>query len=387
VVFELTLSSALLVVAALTTKSIVNLRLVQPGFRTSEIMTGRVTLSAGDSAQRGAFFTQVEEEIRHLAGALSSSLSSDVPGPGWSGRNFAVEGTTYARPNSFPAVRYLAVTPGFFTTFDVRVVRGRQISDEDRLGSLTVAVVNQRFVERFFPNADPIGHRLNISPTDSVANWVTIVGVIPNLYASDQGSINRKTPWPAEMLTSFRQQPNSNATIAIRVAGDPTAIAQPLRALVARLNPDLPVYSLDTMNDVLAKSRWDVRIFGGLFVIFGVVALALASIGLYAVLAFAVSRREREMGIRMALGAAARDVLQLVVKSATTLLAIGITLGVAVGIGIARLAGAVLFEVTPSDPAILAIVVGTLAVTGFVACVVPAMRATRSDPVRSLRVE
>jgi ABC-type antimicrobial peptide transport system permease subunit len=250
-----------------------------------------------------------------------------------------------------------------------------------------VSVVNQRFVDENFGQADPIGHRINLSPDDTIAQWVTIIGVMPNLYATDQGSVNRNDPWPAEVLTAFGQEPHGSASIAIRTTSDPASMAQPLRTLVASLDRDLPVYSLSSMSDVLAQSRWDVRVFGGLFVVFGMVALALASIGLYAVLAFAVSRREREMGIRMALGAAAADVVRLVLRDGAIQLAIGVSIGVLLGIGAARLAGAVLFEVRPTDPAIIGVVIATLTVTGLAACVVPALRATKSDPVRSLRAE
>ena len=387
VVFELMLSSALLVVAALTTKSVINLRSIEPGFRTRGVMTGRVTLSIRDTARQAAFFERVEDEIARLPGAVSASLSTNVPGSGWNGRAIAVEGRTYARVNSFPVVRHLAVSPGFFRTFDIAVSRGRPITSEDRAGVLRVAVVNQRFAERQFPGADPIGHRINLAPDDTVAQWATIVGVMPNLYATDQGSVNRHTPWPAEVLTAFRQEPNGSASIAIRTDGDPATVAQPLRALIASLDQDLPVYSLLPMTDVLAQSRWDVRIFGGLFVIFGIVALALASIGLYAVLAFSMNRREREMGIRMALGATAANVVRLVFSDGAIQLGIGVSIGTLLGVGVAQLAGSVLFEVQPSDPAIIAIVISTLAATGLAACVGPAVRATRSDPVRSLRAE
>jgi putative ABC transport system permease protein len=387
VVFELALSSALLVVAALTTKSLMNLRSVEPGFRTDGVMTGRITLSIRDTIRQAAFFQRAEEEIAHIPGATATSLSTGLPGSGWNESAIAVEGKTYQGTHRFPVVRHLAVTPGFFKTFDVDISRGRPITAEDRAGALPVAVVNQRFVDRHFPSGDAIGRRINLTPDDSVEHWVTIVGVMPNLYATDQGSINRHTPWPAEVLTSFHQAPRGTASIAIRTLTDPASVAQPLRAAIASLDPDLPVYSLTPMSDVLEQSRWDVRVFGGLFVVFGIVALALASIGLYAVLAFAVSRREREMGIRMALGAAALDVIRLVVRGAVIQLVIGVSIGMWLGIAAARLAGAVLFEVQPTDPSIIGVVIATLAATGLVACVVPALRATKSDPLRSLRAE
>ena len=320
-----------------------------------------------------------------MPGATATSLSTNLPGAGWGEGVAAVEGRTYARTNAWPAVRRLAVTPGFFSTFGVAISRGRAIGEEDRVGSPPVAVVNQRFADENFPGIDPINHRINLNPGDTVASWVTIVGVMPTLFAADPASL--RDPWPAEILTAFRQAPRGWASIAIRTSGDAASVAQPLRALVASLDPDLPVYWLTPMTAVLAQSRWDVRVFGGLFMVFGIAALALASIGLYAVLAFSVSRREREMGIRMALGAAAADVMRLIVRDGGIQLAIGISVGVLLGNSAARLAGTVLFGVQPGDPAIIALVIATLVTTGLVACVVPALRATKSDPVRSLRVE
>ena len=383
VVFELTLSSVLLVAAALTTKSIMNLRAIDPGFRTRDVMTGRITLAVRDGDRQAAFFTELEEKIAQLPGVTAASLSTNLPGTGWNEARVAVEGRTYSRRNRRAGVGHLSVTPGFFTTFDVAMSRGRPITMEDRAGTLPVAVVNQRFVDENFPNADPIGRRLNLTPDDTVASWVTIVGVLPRLYAATPGFQG----WPAEVLTAFYQEQHSSASIAVRSAGDPTLVAQPLRALVASLDRDLPVYALTSMEDVLHQSTWPMRVFGGLFIVFGIVALALASIGLYAVLAFSVSRREREMGIRMALGAAATDVVRLVVRGAAVQLSVGVTLGVVLGIAGAQLGRSALFGVEPSDPATIAVVIATLAATGFAACVVPALRATKSDPVRSLRAE
>lgn len=387
VVFELALSSALLVVAALTTKGVLNLRSIEPGFRASGVLTGCITLSIRGAERQAAFFERLEDEIARLPGATATSLSTNLPGSGWTERVAAVEGRTYARSRDWPEVRHLAITPGFFKTFVVVVSRGRPIGAEDRAGALPVAVVNQRFADENFSGSDPIGHRINLSPDDTIAQWVTIVGVMPKLYASDQGSVNRHDSWPAEVLTAFRQDPHGSASIAIRTVGDPASVARPLRTLVASLDRDLPVDSLMSMRQVLAQSMWPERVFGGLFVVFGIVALVLASIGLYAVLAFSVSRREREMGIRMALGAAAADVLRLVFKDGAVQLAIGVPIGVLLGIGIARAARVVLFGVQPSDPTSIGVVIATLAATGFVACVVPALRATKSDPVHSLRSE
>jgi predicted permease len=382
VVFELALSCTLLVVAALITRSVMNLRSLDPGFRTQGILTGRVTLTARDQVRRTAFFERLEDGIARIPGATATSLSSDLPGTGWGQRDIAIEGARYAPGSMRPAVRHLAVTPQFFETFDVEVIRGRAITAEDRAGSLPVAVVDQRFAREHFPGMDPLGRRVNLAPGDSVAEWVTVVGVMPTLYAA-----SLQDPWPAELLTAFAQEREGAASIAIRTSGDPAALAQPLRELVASLDADLPVYSLSTMSDALSEWAWPERIFGGLFVVFGISALVLASIGLYAVLAFTVSRRERELGIRLALGARAGEVVRLVLRDGAAQLLEGMGIGLLLGIVAARAARAVLFGVQPGDPVTIAAVVVTLAATGFVASIAPALRATKADPVRSLRSE
>ncbi|HEY9230045.1 MAG TPA: ABC transporter permease, partial [Gemmatimonadaceae bacterium] len=282
VVFELTLSSALLIVAAFTTKSLLNLRSIQPRFRVDSVLTARVALTSRDSIRNAAFLRRLDEEINRLPGVASATLSTGLPGTDWGQRPAVVEGRVIEPGQRRPRARHLAVTPGFFKTFDIAVTRGRAITDEDRAGSLPVAVVNQRFVNEHFRDADPIGRRINLGETDSTPRWATIVGVIPVLYAESM-----QDPWPAEVLTPFHQEGDASATIAIHTTGDASTAAQPLRALVASLDRDLPVYAVTSMKDLLAQSRWAARVFGGLFATFGIIALVLASIGLYAVLAFA----------------------------------------------------------------------------------------------------
>lgn len=382
VVFEVMLSSTLLIVAALATKSLLNLRAVDPHFRTEHVLTSRVTLTSRDTLANAAFFERLNEEIARLPGVSAATLSTGLPGTGWDRIPAVLDGQTFAPGDRRPRVRHLAVTPGFFQTFDVSGIRGRVITSEDRRGAAPVAVVNQRFVKDYLRGDDPIGRRINLGDSDSAPRWVTIVGVVPTLYAVDM-----RDPWPAEILTSFQQEVNASATISIYAAGDATTLAQPLRSLVSSLDREIPVYAVSTMRDVLDESTWPARVFGGLFAVFGICALVLASIGLYAVLAFAVRQRERELGIRMALGAAGLDIVRLVFRDGAVQLAIGVPLGLLLGVGAAQMARAALFGVQPTDPTAVAVVLATLSMTGFAACIVPALRATKSDPLRSLRAE
>jgi ABC-type antimicrobial peptide transport system permease subunit len=199
------------------------------------------------------------------------------------------------------------------------------------------------------------------------------------------------------VLTPFHQRPRGEASVAVRVACpaaagasgacDPLVLAAPLRALVTSIDPDVPVYDTQTMDGALAEFTWPFRVFGTLFVVFGVAALVLAAVGLYAVMAFAVGRRERELGIRIALGARRGAVVRAVFREGGGQLVAGLSVGLLLGTGIGRLGQAVLYQVRPADPVVLAVVAGVLAAAGCAACLVPALRATRVDPVTALRAE
>ena len=276
------------------------------------------------------------------------------------------------------------MSPGFFETFGVRVLRGRAILASDGVESAPVAIVGREFVRRHFPNTDPIGRRIRLGGPETKAPWLTIVGVMPTQYTSTFG---RRDRWPPQVVTAFWQgRTLTSASVAIR--GSPeVANAAPIIRAAAALDPDAPVYGSASMDDVLAEPMWGLTVFGTMFIIFGVVALVLAAIGLYAVMAFSVSRRVREMGIRMALGASAGDVIRMICRQGVRQILLGITLGFVAGAAVVRLARAVLFEVQPSDPVVFGVVAGVLGAAAFVACIIPAVRATRVDPLVALRTE
>jgi putative ABC transport system permease protein len=253
------------------------------------------------------------------------------------------------------------------------------------MGAVPVAVVNQRFVDEYFHGADPLGQRIRLGGASSTRPWLTIVGVIPTLYMSTTPT--HRDSWPPAVLIPYWQGRHSDASIAIRSAGDPMALAPAVRRIVAELDADVPVSRVSSMEALMAQSMWAVRVFGGLFVVFGLVALTLAAIGLYAVMAFSVSRRVREMGIRVALGATHGAVVRLVCAQGARQIVAGMLLGLAAGAAGARLLTVMLFEVRPHDPFVFAVVVAVLSASGLVACLIPALRATRVDPVAALRSE
>ena len=382
VVVEIALCSALLLAAGFVTKSVANLRAVEPGFTSAGVFTARVSPSASDPAGQRRFLEAVEQRLSALPGVAGVYVGSSLPGTGWGADQVAVEGRTYAREQDYPIARSLAVSPGFFSTFGVRVLRGRAIGAGDRAGSLPVAVISESFARRHFAGEDPLGRRIRLgAPADS-GQWLTIVGVAPTLFA-----VSIRDPWPAEVLTAIWQGRDwSTASIALRgtaVAATLTAI----RGVAGALDPEAPVYAASSMEDVLARPLWDVKILGTMFVVFGLVSLALAAIGLYAVMAFSVSRRTRELGIRMSLGATGGSVVGMILRQGATQIAIGMSVGLVAGAAIVRLARGVLFGVAPGDPTVFALVAAVLGATALLACVIPARRATRVDPLIALRTD
>jgi predicted permease len=384
VAVEIALSSVMLLVAGFATKSITNLRRVEPGFASADVYTARVTLTSRDTVRRRQFFEALDRELTALPGAKGAYLGSGLPGTGWGGGRVAVEGRVYARPQDHPSARTLAVSPGFFSTFGVPVRQGRAINAGDRLETTPVAVVSESFVRRHFPRTDPIGQRIRVGGARGDSTWLTIVGVVPTLYAAN---FTLRDLWPPEVFTAFWQERNpTSASIAVRGPAD-VAAAAPIRKIVTALDAETPVYATAAMSDVLAEPMWGIRVFGTMFVIFGVVSLVLAAVGLYAVMAFSVSRRVRELGIRMALGASGGDVVRMVCRQGAKQILFGIALGFIAGAAVVRMARAVLFGVAPNDPFVYAVVGGVLGLSALVACVIPAVRATRVDPLVALRTD
>ena len=384
VIFEIALSCGLLVAAGLMIKSVAIMRTMDPGFTTTDVFTARVGFPAAytDTAAEWRFFDQMLERVRALPGVRAAALASGLPGARQSlnGTSFAIEGQTYLKDKDYPSARFASVTPDFFATLDIQLVAGRRFNGADRAGSLDVALVNRAFAAKYFPTGDPIGRRVRFGGSKSTQPWVTIVGVVGDVFAGDPD-----LPKPPAMFRPFAQSYTSFVYITARTAGAPLGITADVRRLVASLNPDIPLYWVQSLDGAVAERLWFVRVFGTMFMIFGAVALFLASVGLYAVMSFSVSRRTREVGIRMALGARSSDVVTMIFGQGALQLGIGMTVGLALALGISRLLRSILFQVQPRDPAIFGGVALVLVVVGLVACFVPARRATFVDPLIALR--
>jgi predicted permease len=386
VVFELALSCGLLVAAGNMIRSVVNASTADTGFHTSDVFTARVGFPSAytDTTAQRQFFQQLEERVAALPGVQGAAIAAGLPGApqGLGGAPFALDGKTYAKESDYPTTRTAAVSPGFFSALGIPLRSGRLFTSGDRLDALPVAIVNERFVRQFLDGKDPIGRRVRIGGSESTAPWATVVGVVPDLFTGDQ-----EDPRPAIVFRPFAQQHSPFAYVAARTAGPPLALTEPVRQAVASLNPDLPIYWPKTLEEAIAEPLWFVRVFGTMFIIFGMVALFLAAIGLYAVMSFSVSRRTREVGIRMALGATARDVTSLIMSQGARQVAIGLGIGLLLAGGLSRLMTVILFDVKPLDPLVFGGVTLVLALTGAMACLLPAQRATRIDPSDAMRAD
>jgi putative ABC transport system permease protein len=386
VIVEIAFSCALLVAAGLMVKSVTRLRTMDPGFTTKTVFTARVgfPLVYTDTARQQRFFRQLAERVALLPGVQAAATSSGLPGAqqGLGGDRVALEGHTYARPQDYPQTRTLSVTPRFFETLNVPLSRGRLLAEQDGETAPAVAVVTQRFVDRFLKGEDPVGRRIRLSPTDSTQPWISIVGVVPNVFGGDP-----KDPMPPVIIRPLAQAHSNFVYISARTAAGPMALTQAVRTVAAELEPDLPLYWIMSLDQAIAQPLWFVRVFGTMFMIFGFIALFLAAVGLYAVMSFSVSRRTREIGIRMALGAEAVRVVRMIIRQGALQLAVGMAIGLAAALGVSSLMSVILFDVRPHDTLVFGSVAATLALAGLAASAVPALRATRVDPLTALRTE
>lgn len=384
VIFEIALSCGLLVAAGLMIKSVAKIRNIDPGFATANIFTARVGFPGTytDTAEQRRFYDDLQLQLRGVPGAIDASLSSQLPGLGMNESSFGIEGQSYAKDANFPRSGNITVSTGYFSTFGLRILQGRGFTSEDRQDALPTAIVNQAFAAKFFPKVDPIGRRIRLGGSRSTAPWLTIVGVVPNTYSGDPERLH-----PPFIYLPLAQHHTNFVSIAVRTAGPPMSITPQVRDIVSALNRDIPIYFVYSMKEALVRPLWFIRVFGSMFMLFGFVALFLAGVGLYAVMAFSVSRRTREVGIRMALGAEASHVLAMVLRQGLMQLGIGMTAGLALAVGVSQLMTVVLFDVQPRDPQIYGLVVSVLVIAGVLACLIPARRATRVDPLTALRAE
>ncbi len=386
VVAEVAAALILLVGAGLLLKSFLHLLRVNPGFRTENVLTMRISLPDGKykSADTIAgFYRQLLDRVAPLPGVEASGVINLLPvlQAGYNGE-FEIVGQEPDVSGKPPLVEIRAVSPDYFRALGVPLVNGRTFTARDQQGSEPVAIVNEAFAQRLIPNQNPLGKYIK----DDEGPGIKIVGVV-----GDVKQFGLIAPTIPELYTPYTQPPGPGATqtmtLVVRTFGDPEALGPALRKEVLSVDPAQPVYEVQTMQAVIGKAVSYQRLNMQLLGIFATLAMILAVIGIYSVMSYQVSQHTHEIGIRMALGAQPWHVLRLILREGLALTLIGVVLGVAGAFALTRLLANLLFGVTASDPLTYVIVSLLLIFVALLACILPARRATKVDPLIALRYQ
>ncbi|MCL7972003.1 MAG: ABC transporter permease, partial [marine benthic group bacterium] len=351
------------------------------------IFTARLNLPQSDyedAAARTAFYREFLQRLQVTPGVEAATLSDGLPARGNGMRVFEIEGGEYPTERDYPSAREGIVTPGYFATFETPILDGRAFEFSDTKDNLPVALVNQSFAREFFEGDEPLGKRFRIRQGDDVYDWMTVVGVVPDLKMEGIGNNNESPAGYYVAVDQFAEILGNTVSVGVRTAGDPGGMASRVRETVATMDPNLPIYDALPMQQVIDQQTWFYRTFGALFMVFGFVALFLAAVGLYGVMSFSVSQRTREMGIRMALGGDNGRLILLAMRRGMRQLAIGITLGIGLAALATRPLQIILYEVDARDPVIFGGVVLALALVGLLATYLPARRVSRIHPAEAL---
>lgn len=388
VIAETAMAMVLLIGAGLLLKSFAHLLNVQPGFVTENVLTMQLGLpNAGyqDPQKRAAFLKQLETNLAAAPEVSSAGFVTRLPL--MSALNnitsfLAIEGREVP-PGERPEIDFRRASTGYFQTMGIPLLSGRLVTEQDVANNTSSVLINEAMAKRFWPGEDPVGRRISTAnSTGQQTQWQTIVGVV--------GSVRHLgldvEPRP-EIYYHTNTVPPFGPVVVIRTTGDPQRLISIARAKVRELDRDVPISNVNTMEQLVAQSVAQRRFGMFLVGIFAALALVLAVVGIYGVVSYSVAQRTNEIGVRMALGASASDVLKLVLKNGMTLALIGVAIGLAAAVAATRLMAAMLFEVKPTDVATFAIVSVGLILVALLACYVPARRAMKVDPLVALRYE
>lgn len=387
---EISLALILLVGAGLMMKSLYNLMNVNPGFRPDRVLTMEMDLRTQQYAKDPAvlnFWQQVLDRVRALPGVESAAVGTVVPLTDNHNRaDITIEGMPVLKPGSYPHPDYHDVSSDYLRTLGIPLLRGRTFTDADNENAALVGMINQKLAREYFPNEDPIGKRFMSGHLDPMGKnppkWITIVGEV-----GDTKLYGLANPARLEVYLPYRQEANNDMNLLVKSSVDPAALMKSIRAAIASIDKDQPIFAISTMNQLVSDSVSTRRITLVLLGLFSALALILAAIGIYGVISYSVAQRTHEIGIRIALGAQRSDVLRMVLKQGIKIALVGVAIGFAVSIGLTRLMASLLFSASADDPATFAGAAILLALVALFACYIPARRALRVDPMIALRYE
>jgi predicted permease len=382
VVVEVAAAVVLLIGAGLMIRSVMRIREVEPGLRAQNLLTAKVSLPRErykDIESTIGFYQQVLDRLNHLPGVESAALISHLPieEMGYNA-NVTVEGKTYP-PNESPIVEFRVASEDYFKTANIPLLRGRLFSKQEGDDNRPVVVINEAMAKQIWPGEDPLGQQLK----DDVP--VTVVGVVGDV--KNYGLLHQAVPemYAPYTYKSFWPDMRWNMRLMVRSALDNNDIAAAVRREVQAVDPAQPIYAVQTMNLVIENTVRDKSLNTTLLSVFAGVSLLLAVIGVYGVMSYTVAQHTREIGLRMALGARPRSILKLIMGRGAVLVSIGVVVGVLASFGLTRFIENMLFGVTPTDPLTFIAIITILGVVALLACLIPAQRAMRVDPIVVLR--
>ena len=390
---EIAMSLVLLTGAGLLLKSFWHLLEVHPGFESHHIVTTKLWLPVQNDREtdpyrpvpvRAAFLKEVLRRVRQLPGVEEAAIGGDSSVPLGNARflaPFDVENRANESERE-PVAEFANVSPEFFGVLRIRLMEGRTFREDDDPKGQPVAIVNETLAHRYWPNGEAVGQRIRFGTRQTQNKWITIVGVTEDVKTHGFDVANAP-----QVYQPAYQQPGYGSVVYARTITEPGQLAELIRREVQNVNPDIPVYGVRTLDDVVAQSLAQRRFALELLGIFAGVAVVLASIGIYGVMAYTFSQRTNEIGIRMAMGASRADILRMVVNEGSTLVGMGLAGGLIGSIVVTRFLQSMLFEVNATDPLTFAAVTVSLAGVALAACVIPARRATRVEPLTALRYE
>lgn len=405
VVVEVASTLVLLIGAGLMIRSFYSLQTVNPGFSYENLTSFSISLPRAKyttDEQRAQFYSRLIENIRSIPGIESAAAASGLPlgNNGWQ-TSFTVVGQPVPQPNDMPLMEACLVSPDYFRTMGIPLLRGRYFTERDDRSHLAgrdlskmpeeerqavgvnAVIIDDTFARKHWPNEDPIGKQIKLGGPDSPFPAITVVGVVGRVKMESLSQDSNRV----QGYFSSLQGPSGNMTVIAKGSSDPNQLMTSIRQQVKVVDPDQPIYNIRTMNDIRAESVATERLNLTLLAIFAGIALILAVVGIYGVMSYAVTQRTHEIGIRMAIGAQPKDVFRMILGQGMSLALIGVGLGLVGAFALTRLMATMLFGVAPTDPVTFVAISGLLTAVALLACYLPGRRATRVDPTVSLRYE
>jgi predicted permease len=383
VVFQFALTMILLTCAGLFVRSFLQSLSINPFVPARQLTIANLQLPGSrykDTEARELFFDQLLLRLRSIPGVSRTAITSDAPGLGAAGQQIELEHHLIENPAQRPWISLVAASPNYFDTISLPLMQGRYFNEVDGTAHHDVAILTRTAASRLWPGQDPIGKRFRLfEDSNKPSDWITVVGISADLVQD----VQENNPKPL-LFVPYRQEGSNNMVLLVESAADPLPS---MRQAVESLDPELPLNDPSRLKAAIEVRAWFFRVFGRIFLAFALIAMLMASVGLYAVIAHATSMRTREIGVRIALGATMRNILLLVMRRGLSQIAVGLALGLSAALPLAHLLDSQLLGASRSDPAVLLCVAFTLASVGVFACWLPARRAAALDPVKAVRYE